>query len=78
MIPFFTAADVKWESPSELHPTQHYPNWPIFRYPKKYVVRNVTDCDFCTKSFNDHTDFSFGVFSVGCACKVNVTNGYVV
>ena len=24
----------------------------------------------------NHTDFSFRVFSVGCACKVNVTYGY--
>jgi hypothetical protein len=67
---------VDWESPNKEHPTQYYPNWPIFRYPKKYVVRNITDCDFCTKNFNDHMDFSYGVFSVGCACKLNVTYGY--
>ena len=67
---------VDWTSPNEEHPTQYYPNWPIFRYPKKYVVRNITDCDFCTKNFNDHMDFSYGVFSVGCACKLNVTYGY--
>ena len=43
---------------------------------QKNVVRNVTDCDFCTKNFNDHMDFSYGVFFVGCACKLNVTYGY--
>ena len=67
---------VDWTSPNDEHPTQYYPNWPIFRYPQKYVVRNITDCDFCTKNFNDHMDFSYGVFSVGCACKLNVTYGY--
>lgn len=67
---------VDWEDKEEEHPTQFYPNWPIWRFPKKYVVRNVSDCDFCEKSFNKHTDFSYGVFSVGCACPLNITYGY--
>ena len=34
---------VDWEDPDMEHPTQFYPNWKIWRYPKKYVVRNVSD-----------------------------------
>ena len=67
---------VDWEDPDMEHPTQFYPNWKIWRYPKKYVVRNVSDCEFCEKSFNKHTDFSYGVFYVGCACPLNITYGY--
>ena len=67
---------IQWDNTETEHATQYYPNWPIFRHPKKYTVRNVTDCEFCCKSFNKHTDFSFGVFSVGCACPYNITYGY--
>lgn len=67
---------VKWEDSEQEHSTMFYPNWPIWRYPKKYEVRNVTDCDFCEKGFNKHNDFSFGVFSVGCLCPYNITMGY--
>ena len=79
---FLTAAErseddyVEWEDPEKEHPTQYYPNWPIWRYPNKYEVRNVSDCDFCDKAFNKHKDFSHGVFSVGCACALNITYGY--
>ena len=79
---FLTAATrsdddyIDWEDPEKEHPTQFYPNWPIFRFPKKYIVRNVSDCEFCSKSFNKHTNFSVGVFSVGCACPYNITYGY--
>ena len=69
---------VEWEDIEVEHPTQFYPNWPIWRYPKKYVVRNVMDCDFCSKQFNKHTDFCYGVFSVGCACSLNITYGYEI
>ena len=65
-----------WEDPNKEHQSQYYPHWPIFRYPKKYEVRNVTDCDFCDKAFNKHRDFTHGVFSVGCACAANITYGY--
>ena len=66
---------IDWEDPGHEHPTQFYPNWKLWRYPKKYVVRNVSDCEFCEKSFNKQTDFSYGVFSVGCACPLNITYG---
>ena len=67
---------IDWEDPDKEHPTQFYPNWKIWRNPKKYIVRNMNDCEFCEKSFNKHNDFSFGVFSVGCACPLNITYGY--
>ena len=67
---------VEWENKEQEHSTMFYPNWPIWRYPKKYEVQNVTDCDFCEKGFNKHNDFSFGVFSVGCLCPYNITMGY--
>ena len=67
---------VDWEDNEKEHETQFYPNWPIFRFPKKYDVRNVTDCDFFEKNFNKHRDFSHGIFSVGCACAVNITYGF--
>ena len=67
---------VKWGNKEQEHSTMFYPNWPIWRYPKKYEVQNVTDCDFCEKGFNKHNDFSFGVFSVGCLCPYNITMGY--
>ena len=67
---------IEWDNIETEHATQYYPNWPIFRHPKKYTVGNVTDCEFCSKSFNRHKDFSFGVFSVGCACPYNITYGY--
>ena len=40
---------IPWANIGEEHPTQFYPNWNIFRYPKKYDVRRVTDSDFCDK-----------------------------
>ena len=79
---FLTAAErseddyVEWEDPEKEHPTQYYPNWPIWRYPNKYEVRNVSDSDFCDKAFNKHKDFSHGAFSVGCACALNISYGY--
>ena len=38
----------------------------------------MSDCELCTKSFNKHTDFSYGVFSVGCACPQNITYGFEI
>ena len=67
---------IEWEDKEEENSTMFYPNWPIWRYPKKYEVRNITDCDFCEKGFNKHNDFSFGVFSVGCLCPYNMTMGF--
>ena len=61
---------------NEEHSIQFYPGFRIFRYPKKYRVNGRTDSDFCEKPFNQKTDFSYGVFSVGCACKYNITYGF--
>jgi hypothetical protein len=30
---------VQWPNPEVEHPTQYYPNWQIFRYPKKCPVK---------------------------------------
>jgi hypothetical protein len=67
---------IPWPSPEEEHPTQYYPNWQIFRYPKKYNVRSKQDSDFCDKSFDSKKGFAFGIFSVGCSCPFNVTYGF--
>ena len=48
---------VDWKDQEKEHQTKFYPNWPIFRYPKKYDVRNVTDWDFCDKNFNNKKRF---------------------
>ena len=40
---------IPWSSIGEEHPTQFYPNWDIFRHPKKYDVSNTIDSDFCDK-----------------------------
>ena len=47
-IPEIVLSLVK-ESIGEEHPTQFYPNWNIFRYPKKYDVSKTTKSDFCYK-----------------------------
>ena len=41
-----------------------------------FQVNGRSDSDFCEKSFNKKKDFSYGVFSIGCACKYNVTLGF--
>ena len=65
-----------WPSIGEEHPTQFYPNWNMFRYPKKYDVSHAIDSDFCDKAFHKARDFSYGVFSVGCSCPSNITYGF--
>ena len=69
---------VDWNSPEEDHPTQFYPEFPIFRYPKRYTVNGQQDSDMCNKAFNEKRDFSYGVFSIGCCCVLNVTYGYEI
>ena len=32
---------IEWEDPEIEHPKQFYPNWKIWRYPKKYIVRKL-------------------------------------
>ena len=53
---------VDWEDNEKEHETQFFPNWPIFRFPKKYDVKNVTDCDICEKNFNKHREISYMEF----------------
>ena len=65
-----------WPSPDEEHPTQFYPDFPIFRYPKRYTVRGQNDDDLCNKAFDEKRDFSYGVFSIGCCCELNITFGF--
>lgn len=65
-----------WISPGEEHPTQFYPEFPIFRYPKLYTVSGQKDVDLCNKAFAEKRDFSYGVFSIGCCCDLNVTYGF--
>ena len=65
-----------WQSPEEEHPTQFYPEFPIFRYPKVYTVNGQKDSDFCNKAFDEKRDFSYGVFSIGCCCHLNISYGF--
>ena len=62
-----------WPSLGEEHPTQLYPDFPIFKYPKRYTVRGQNDVDLCNKAFDEKRDFSYGVFSIGCCCELNIT-----
>ena len=43
---------VPWESIGEEHPTQFYPNWNIFRYPKKMRLAKQQTVIFVTRSVN--------------------------
>ena len=58
------------------HPTMCYPNHRIVRLPKKYKVNNTVDADLCKKAFIGHSDFTAGIFSVGCGCEFNTTFGF--
>ena len=53
-----------------------YPNLKLFRYPKKVKVNSKKDPDLCKKSFNSNSDFTAGIFSLGCACEFNTTLGF--
>ena len=67
---------VAWPNKEEEHPTQAYPNFPIFRFPSRYKVSSVADADLCDKAFPDHNAFSAGIYSIGCACEKNITLGF--
>ena len=67
---------VMWPNPAVEHPTQNYPNLPLWRYPSKYKVNSVTSADLCDKAFQTHNAFSAGVYSIGCACDKNITLGF--
>ena len=65
-----------WPNPMEEDGTQFYPEFPIFRFPKRYTVSGQKDVDYCNKAFNEKRDFSYGVFSIGCGCDLNITYGF--
>ena len=65
---------VEWDGGE--HPTMCYPNLKLFRYPKKVKVNSKKDPDLCKKSFNSNSDFTAGIFSLGCACEFNTTLGF--
>ena len=57
------------------HATMCYPNLKLFRYPKKVKVNSKIDKDLCEKHFHSNSDFTAGIFSIGCACEYNTTLG---
>ena len=65
---------VEWENKDEEHSTMFYPNWPIWRYPKKYEVRNVTDCDFCEKGYINMHELKGVVFDFACGLDQYILN----
>ena len=67
-----------WPEPAEEHPTMFYPEFPIFRFPKLYTVSGKEDENLCNKNFPDKRDFSYGVFSIGCCCDLNITYGFEI
>ena len=74
------STDYRWieDDDAEEVSTQFYPNWPLLRLPKKYVVRNTTDADLCNKHYNRTNGLSFGIFSIGCSCSHNITLGFEI
>ena len=66
---------IPWPAPEQEDPTQCYPAWPIFRYPKKYDVNSKQDVDFCEKSFGHKNGFAFGSLLVTAARLTSLTGG---
>ena len=64
---------VKWEGRE--HETMCYPNLKLFRFPKKVQVNKKVDKDMCEKNFPSDTEFTAGIFTIGCACEYNTTLG---
>ena len=58
------------------HPTMCYPSLKLFRYPKRVKISAKKDTDACDKKFQSHSDFTAGIFTVGCACPYNTTLGF--
>ena len=59
------------------HNLAFYPMFPLHSWPKKYKISNNSEVeDGCTKNFPVHSDFSGGIFSIGCGCPNNVTYGF--
>ena len=67
---------IKWDKGNTDHSTQMYPTFEILNYPNKYSVSGNVDDDLCNKQFSNHSNFSYGIFSAGCACKYMVTYGF--
>ena len=71
------AEDYTFCSESEAEePTQFYPTLKKVKHPKKYKVAGNIDNDLCLKIFNNANDFVYGIFSVGCGCKLMITYGF--
>ena len=60
------------------HPNTCYPNHKIKYYPKKYKVNQKVDDDLCKKAFANHSDFTAGIFTIGCGCEYNTTFGFEI
>ena len=58
----------------ESHPCMFYPNWKIVRWPSNYQIKGSKST--CNKEQNKPRDHSYGLFSVGCACPLNITLGF--
>ena len=58
--------------------TQHYPNWRIIRYPRKYEVAGNVDANLCSKSSKKSRGFNYGVFSCSCCCSKNICLGNMI
>ena len=56
-------------------PSMFYPNWRPLRYPENYEVPK-SKSDACNKNYKQTKGFSFGLFTVGCACSRNITLGF--
>ena len=67
--------DYPWEEEGEVA-TQYYPNWEILRWPRAYSVpKSKTSCN---KKYRNSKGFSFGLFTVGCGCRRNITLGSIL
>lgn len=75
-IPWYNMSEEQPSNQLPEHSTQCYPSLPLLRFPKKYRVNRQVDSDYCDKSFNSHSNFSNGIFSVGCSCQYNITFGF--
>ena len=53
-----------------------YPNHELKSFPKKYEVNQKIDYDLCKKAFIGHSDFTAGIFTIGCGCEYNTTFGF--
>ena len=81
-----------WPDQSKEQETQFYPWFPIFCYPKKYqvqissgiIVYKILKIRFLDalietsvrKYLTRKLIFSYGIFSIACHCKYNITYGF--